>query len=141
MQVSLAKHTITAEAAQALARAAIEAARARGLSVGVCVTDAEGAPMALLRMDGVGAPIVDFCSEKAYTAAVTGAATRDFHAHITSTPSLAMGMTGRPRFLVWGGGVPVCSDEHVIGGIGISGGTEDEDIEIASEALKAMGFE
>ncbi|WP_116134739.1 heme-binding protein [Tropicimonas sp. IMCC34043] len=138
MQVSRKKSTITQAAAKALAEAAIAAATERGLAIGVCITDAEGAPVALLRMDGVGAPIVEFCSEKAYTSAVTGAATRDFHAHMASSPSLQMGMTGRPRFLVWGGGLPVEYGGETIGGIGISGGTEDQDIEVAAAALAAL---
>lgn len=140
MQISITKQTITSGTAQAIAKAAIDTARAQGLTISVCVTDTEGAPMALIRMDGVGAPIVEFCSEKAYTAAVTGVATRDFHAHITSTPSLEMGMTGRPRFLVWGGGLPIRNKDQTIGGIGVSGGSEDQDIEIATTALAALSL-
>jgi uncharacterized protein GlcG (DUF336 family) len=139
MQMSRTRKTITQAAAKALAEAAIAAAQSRGMAIGVCVVDAEGAPVVLLRMDGVGAPIAAFCSEKAYTAAVTGAATRDFHAHMASSPSLQMGMTGRPGFLVWGGGLPIRDGSDTIGGIGISGGSEDQDIEIATAALESLG--
>lgn len=140
MKLSIEKHSITQDAALALAQAAIAAARARNMTIGVCVTDSEGAPMALLRMEQCGAPIADFAREKAYTSAVTGAATRDFHAHITSSPSLAMGMTGRPNFLVWAGGLPIRHDGTLIGGIGVSGGSEDDDVTIALAALNAIGL-
>ena len=140
MQMSRTKTTITQSAAKALAEAAIAAATERNLAIGVCVADAEGAPVALLRMDGVGAPIIEFCSEKAYTSAVTGATTRDFHAHMASSPSLQMGMTGRRKFLVWAGGLPIREGGETIGGIGISGGSEDQDIEIATAALASFGL-
>lgn len=140
MQLSRTRKTITLAAAKALAEAALAAAHERGLAIGVCVADAEGATVALLRVDGVGAPIVEFCSEKAYTSAVTGATTRDFHAHMASSPSLQMGMTGRRKFLVWGGGLPIRDGDAIIGGIGISGGSEDQDIEVATAALAALGF-
>ncbi|MEC7760837.1 MAG: heme-binding protein [Pseudomonadota bacterium] len=139
MQMSRTRKTVTFAAAKALAEAAIAVAQERGLAIGVCVADVEGAPVALMRMDGVGAPIAEFCSEKAYTSAVTGAATRDFHAHMASSPSLQMGMTGRPGFLVWGGGLPIREGGETIGGIGISGGSEDQDIEVATAALAALG--
>lgn len=140
MQMSRTQKTVTQTAAKALAEAAVAEAQERGMAIGVCVADVEGAPVALLRMDGVGAPIADFCREKAYTAAVTGVATRDFHAHMASSPSLQMGMTGRPGFLVWGGGLPLRDGDETIGGIGISGGSEDQDIEIATAAIARLGL-
>lgn len=138
MQISRVKHTITTEAARAIADGAIAAAEARGKAIGVCVADADGAPVVLILMDGVGAPIADFCKEKAYTAAVTGLSTHDFYAHITSSPSLEMGMIGRPNFLLWDGGHPIFHDGTVIGGIGVSGGSELEDREIVQAALSEI---
>lgn len=135
MKVWVERRSISQEAALALAQAAISEAQVRGKAIAVCIADTEGAPLVLVRMEQCGAPIAEFAREKAYTAAVTGVATRDFHAHITSSPSLAMGMTGRPNFLVWGGGLPLRHDGVVLGGIGVSGGSEDEDIEIAESVL------
>lgn len=135
MTLWIEKRSIRQEAALALAQAAMAEARALNKDIAVCVADAQGAPLVLLRMEQCGAPIADFAREKAYTAAVTGVATRDFHAHITSSPSLAMGMTGRPHFLVWGGGLPLRHEGAVLGGIGVSGGSEDDDIEIAEVAM------
>ena len=140
MKLALTKHSLTSDAAQAIAAAAVKAAQLKSMAIGVCVSDAEGAPLALIRMDGVGAPIVEFCQEKAYTSAVTGAATSDFYKHMSSTASLAMGMTGRPRFLVWGGGLPIRQGNVLLGGIGVSGGSEEQDIKLAEEALAAIGL-
>lgn len=140
MTLWVEKRSIRQEAALALAQAAIAEARAKDKSIAVCVADAEGAPLVLLRMEQCGAPIAEFAREKAYTATVAGVSTRDFHAHITSSPSLAMGMTGRPNFLLWGGGLPLRHDGTILGAIGVSGGSEDEDIEIAKAALIALGL-
>ena len=141
MKFWVEKRSICQEAALALAQAAIAEAEERGKAIAVCIADTEGAPLVLLRMEQCGAPIAEFARDKAYTAAVTGVSTRDFHAHITSSPSLAMGMTGRPNFLLWGGGLPLRHEGGVLGGIGVSGGSEDEDIEIAKVARATLGLE
>lgn len=140
MTLTLTKTSLTHEAARRLVSAATAMAIGRGQRVAVAVVDREGALLAFERMDGVPAPIVDFAIDKAYTAAVTGAPTRDFCEHMNSSPSLRLGLGNRPRLLVWGGGVPARLDGDVVGGIGVSGGLEDEDIAYAIEALRTVGL-
>lgn len=140
MTIIRTKTSLTMEAARKLVDAAIDAARKRGLSIAVAVVDSEGAPLALMRMDGVPAPIAGFAQDKAYTAAVTGQPSRQFGEHMTSSKAMSLGLAGRPHFLVWGGGVPARHDGAVVGGIGVSGGPEDEDIACATQALELVGL-
>lgn len=140
MTLTMTKTSLTHEAARNLVSAATVAAAARGQRVAVAVVDREGALLAFERMDGVPAPIIDFAIDKAYTAAVTGAPTRDFCEHMNSSPSLRLGLASRPRLLVWGGGVPTRHGGDVVGGIGVSGGPEEEDIACAIEALRSVGL-
>ena len=65
MTLWVEKRSIRQEAALALAQAAIAEARAKDKSIAVCVADAEGAPLVLLRMEQCGAPIAEFAREKA----------------------------------------------------------------------------
>ncbi|MFO1106022.1 MAG: heme-binding protein [Amaricoccus sp.] len=140
MDPVVTRQSLSLAAARALVDAAIAHAEAKGLRISAAVADREGAPMALARMDGVPAPIAEFALEKAYTAAVTGASTRDFFAHIDANPSLRMGMTGRPRFLLWVGGEPARHEGEVVGAIGVSGASEDDDLACARAALAACGL-
>jgi uncharacterized protein GlcG (DUF336 family) len=138
--LTLSKTSLTLDAAQKLVGAAVAAATARGQRVAVAVVDQEGALLAFARMDGVPAPIVEFSIDKAYTSAVTGTATRDFFEHMNSNASLRLGLAGRNRLLVWGGGLPARHEGSVVGGIGVSGGPEDEDVACGAEALRTVGL-
>lgn len=140
MNLTLAISSLTHHASCQLVKAAMSEAQSRGQRIAVAVVDRQGALMALERMDGVPAPIVEFAIDKAYTAAVTGAPTRDFFNHINSSDSLRLGLVSRSRLLVWGGGVPARADGAVVGGIGVSGGPEDEDIACATAALTTVGL-
>lgn len=132
--------SLTLEAARQLVAAAMAHAAAQGQKIAVAVVDQQGALMAFERMDGVQAPIVEFAIDKAYTAAVTGAPTKGFFERINSSDSLRLGLLSRPRLLVWGGGVPAREDGAVVGGLGVSGGPEDEDIACATAALVSVGL-
>jgi len=81
---------------------------------------------------GVPAPIVEFSIDKAYTAAVTGSSTRDF---FDSSPALRLGLAGRSRLLVWGGGAPARADGEAVSAVGVSGPREEDDIACAEAAL------
>ena len=135
MTLVLQKSSLTMNAARLIAEAAVARAEQDGQKIAVAIVDQEGAPLALLRMDGVPAPIAEFALDKAYTAAVTGAATKDFFSHIDSSPSLRLGLISRSRLLVWGGGVPARVDGQTVGGVGVSGGPEEADIACAEYAL------
>ncbi|MDG3576811.1 heme-binding protein [Rhizobium sp. YJ-22] len=138
MALVLQKASLTMDAARRIAEAAVARAEQDGLNIAVAVVDQEGAPLALLRMDGVPAPIAEFALDKAYTAAVTGAKTKDFFEHIDSSPALRLGLISRSRLLVWGGGVPAGVDGQIAGGVGVSGGPEEADIACAQHALDAV---
>lgn len=140
MNLTISRETISLAAAQALVAAALAEAGRLGIRIAVSVADREGSPVTHARMDEVPAPISDFAAEKAYTAAVTGAATHDFFAHIDSSPSLRMGLTGRSKFLVWSGGLPLVVNGNPVGGIGVSGGSEEQDIACARAALAVCGL-
>lgn len=139
MQTTITRRSISAGAARALVDAALAHARAKGLGIAVAVVDREGALVAFERMDGVAAPILEFCIDKAYTAAVTGSATRDFFGRMDASPSLRLGLSSRSRLLVWGGGVPARDGGEVVGAIGVSGAHEEDDIACAEAALAACG--
>jgi uncharacterized protein GlcG (DUF336 family) len=132
--------TLSADTAIALVQAVVAEAARQGLRIAVCACDAQGHDLVTLRMDAVTPPILGFARDKAYTAATMRRSTAAFAERMGSSPSLSLGLSTRPRLLPWGGGVPVVMDGRVIGGLGVSGATDAEDIACAEAALATLGL-
>lgn len=126
--------------ARRIAEAALEEAERNGLTVAVCVVDAQGHTLASARMEAATPPILTFAEDKAFTAATMRRSTRAFAERMASRPSLALGLSTRQRLLPWGGGLPVLHEGVVIGAVGVSGAQEPEDIACAEAALRALGL-
>ena len=112
-----------------------------GLAVAAAVVDAQGIVLALLRMDGVAPPVAEFALDKAFTAATMRRTTAAFAERMGGSPSLTLGLSTRSRLLAWGGGLPVLKDGRVVGGLGVSGAKDHEDIACARHALGRAGFD
>lgn len=112
-------------AAHACVGAAVKAAGVLGLRVNVAVVDAGGVLAAFLRMPGAPLHSVDIAIDKAYTAASFGLATSQWSAALQQhSVAVRDGIVRRPRFVAFGGGLPVMEVGQCIGGIGVSGATE-----------------
>lgn len=131
---------IASDMAWKLASLARDHAAESGWLVAVVVTDVQGCPLSALRMDGVAPPVLDFAGDKAYTAATMRRSTAAWFERMNASPGLRTGLANRSRLLVWGGGLPVVLEGQVIGGIGVSGAAEPEDIACARTALEALGL-
>lgn len=133
-------HTLTCDAARQIVEAALAEARQQGLTVAVCVVDAQGQVLASARMEAATPPILTFAEDKAYTAATMRRTTLAFAERMASRPSLALGLSTRQRLLPWGGGLPAVHEGVVIGGLGVSGAQEAEDVACAEAGLRALGL-
>lgn len=131
---------ISGKAARDLVAASIEEAERMKLVIAVCVTDPSGHTLASARMDGVAPPTLTFAEDKAYTSATMKRSTEAFAERMTSSPSLTVGLSTRSRLLVWGGGLPIFHSGKIVGGIGVSGAKDFEDIAIGKNALQRFGF-
>lgn len=138
MQISKARQSITAEAAQLLLDAAAVKATEMGKSMVIAVTDESGVLKAFRRMDGAPQLSVDIAVNKAYTSISFGMPTHAWHDFIKDDDPLRLGIVKTDRLIVFGGGYPVIINGEVIGGIGVSGGHYTEDMEIAEAALAAL---
>lgn len=133
--------TISYEAAEKLVRAALAHAGSRGWRVAAVIVDPAGHPVALGRMDGVPAPVVDYATDKAYTAGTLGKSSRAFGERMNSAPGLTLGAANRPRTCAWDGGLAIREDGALLGGIGVSGAAGPEDVECAAAALGSLGLD
>ena len=141
MKIASAQDVVHWEAAAAAVAAAVRSAEAAGTKVNVAVVDAGGNLAAFLRMPGAFLHSIDIAIDKAYTAAgfglPTGAWTEALMAH---SPAVRTGIPLRPRMVCFGGGLPLRHEGRLIGGIGVSGGSEQEDEACARAGLAAIGL-
>ena len=132
---SVAQRCITAEAA------AVAHASTLGVRINAAVTDGAGTLMAFLRMPGAFVHSVDIAIDKAYTAAVFGFPTSQWPEIFKGDDALRQGMPHRPRLVVFGGGLPIREGDELIGGIGVSGASAEQDEACARAGLAALGLE
>jgi uncharacterized protein GlcG (DUF336 family) len=140
MEISQDTPEITPEAALLLVTKAVDHAKANAWQVCAAVCDPAGHFVALLRTEDVVAPAIEFAIDKAYTAATLRTSTPEFFERAYGNPALKLGLANRPRVLVFPGGVPVLSGGRVIGGLGVSGAADRDDVACAEVALEALGL-
>jgi uncharacterized protein GlcG (DUF336 family) len=96
---------------------------------------------AFLRMPGAPLHSVDIAIDKAYTAVSFGLPTHQWTDVLQShSVAVQQGLVLRPRFVAFGGGLPIVEGTERIGAIGVSGGSEAQDQAIAQAALDALGL-
>jgi len=118
-------------------RVETEATRAK-VPVAVCITDIHGNLVLQHRMNGAPLFALEISDRKAYTAALVGVRTADLLALVQPGQSLyALPTVGGGRFCPMGGGVPLTDDDdRLYAGIGVSGGTAEQDVAIVEAALR-----
>jgi glc operon protein GlcG len=109
-------------------------AAARKLNVAACIAlvDASGYLVMQVRMDGATFVTTQLAHDKAYTAAAINMATHDFQKMVRPEDDLyglLPGPTG--RFVPLPGGIPLHANDRLVGGVGVSGGSVQQDRQIA----------
>ncbi|WP_372345227.1 heme-binding protein [Streptomyces sp. KL116D] len=136
---------LTLDAAEEIIAAAHRRAQDIGKAVSVAVVDAGGFVVAVRRPDGARPLTPDIARAKAYTAAVMqrpGPMLKKwqesqpvFFSQLSHLPGAALPIMAAE------GSMTIKKDGEVIGGLGIAGGTADEDQVIAEEVLGSLGYE
>ena len=112
----------------------------RGLALASCVVDGSGNIIASQRMDGAALGAMRLAVGKAYTAVLWGTRTGDF-TETTQPGGPDWGWnTTDSRVVVYAGGVPLVADGELVGGVGASGGTAEDDEACVLAAVRAAGF-
>ena len=121
------------ETAAAVAKAAVEACREKGIQIGVTVVDRDGIAQAVLRDTIAPTITVPISQGKAYAAVMFNVATSEL-ADRANTP------IGRvPGVIMSAGGVPIQVGGALLGGVGVSGAPSgDTDQECAQKGVEAV---
>ena len=119
----------------AMLNAAVAAAEALGQPQCIVIVDASGEVLGEIRMTGAKFLSRKSARAKARTAASIGAPTTAIPE--AARPHIAAATGGEVTGL--GGGLPIRVDGVLLGGIGVGSGSPDQDIEVATAALMAVG--
>ncbi len=133
---------LTSDESLALCAAAKTAAEQAGtLPMSFAVTDPGGHLVALVRMDGALWITATVATGKAWTAAAYGVPTHAQREKMTQMPNFASALTTVTggSYTPQTGGVPVYRDGVLLGGVGASGGTGDEDQAAVIAGVESIG--
>jgi glc operon protein GlcG len=132
---------LTLEGARAALDAAEKRARQMGIPMNIAVVDDGGFLLAFARMDGAKLGSAAIAINKAHSSAIrrqpTGPALTNGEPNVVLSLGLAIG--SRAEQTPVRGGLPLVFAEQLVGAIGVSNGTEDQDVEVALAGAEAFG--
>lgn len=128
---------VSSDEATKLIAKAVELAKKMNKPVAISVAGPEGELIAFLRMDGANPASSQIAQSKAYTSARDCKSTKA-QGEFMREANREQGYWTDHRITGFGGGLPIIQNGKVIGGIGISGLSEEEDERIAREALESV---
>jgi glc operon protein GlcG len=112
---------------------------ARGLAAVITVADDHGELIALMRMDGAPLSSIAIATNKAWTAARERRTSYEIgQAARHPETGFDIAYFGDPRFVGWGGGVPIAIAGAVVGAVAVSGAPETVDMELAALGVRAI---
>ena len=130
-------HTIDYSDAQRIIDLIVNKALQMQKAAVIAVADSHGELLAFARMDGAPVSSIRIAANKAWTAARERKPTKDIGEKVRHPEKgHDIAYYGDPRFVGWGGGLPIWKDGEVVGAVGVSGLSADEDA-----ALAALGIE
>jgi uncharacterized protein GlcG (DUF336 family) len=122
------------------AKILVEGARQKSEEIGVpmciAVADDSGNVIAFDRMDGGKAHSILLAQDKAYTAGAARKATHEYNAvNVPGNLTFGIHTEAGGRISTVGGGIPVVVDGECVGGIGLSGGAPQQDMDCAQAGI------
>jgi len=135
-------HTIEYAEAQKIVAAIVGRALQMKKAAVIAVADSYGELIAFARMDGAPVSSVRIAANKAWTAARERKPTKDIGEKARDPEKgFDIAYYGDPRFVGWGGGLPVWRDGEVVGAVAVSGLSSAEDIDLANLGVKLLSEE
>lgn len=134
---------LTLSEAEEIVAAALKQGQSLGKALSVAVVDAGGFLLVVKRSDGARPLTPNIAIAKAYSSAVMERPTRMLRAWADSNPTFfaQLSTMGAQPIVATEGGVTVKRDDEILGGLGVSGGTGDEDQQVCDEVLGALGYQ
>ena len=125
------------------AKRVIAAAEKKAAEIGqpmnIAVADGGGNLVAHVRMDNAWLGSIDISINKAFTARAFDIATKDLATHSQSgSQFFGIHASNHGKIMIFAGGIPLKRDGKVVGAIGVSGGSGDQDHAVAEAGAAAF---
>jgi len=131
--------TVTLEDAKRMLSAAEIKAASLGIAYNIAIVDAGGHLVAFVRQDGALIGSIDLAIDKAMTARFFDKTTSELATLAQSgEPLFGIQESNAGKVVIFGGGVPIVSEGNIVGAVGTSAGTVEQDIEVAEAAIAAL---
>jgi len=138
-QLAMGNSKISLASAKKLIDKIEEYSKSLGLNTVISVCGPEGNPIAVHAMDGAFLASFDIAMKKAYTSVALKMSTKNLsELAAPGGPLYGIDKADNGRIIIFGGGVPLENNGKIIGGLGISGGSAEEDSQIAEYGLKVL---
>jgi len=133
-------NNLTLEDAKRMLSAAEAKAASFGIAYNIAVVDAGGHLIAFVRQDGALIGSIDLAIDKAVTARIFDKTT-SYLASLAQPGKALFGIqeSNAGKVVIFGGGIPVMLDGSIIGAVGTSAGTVEQDVAVAEAAIAALG--
>ena len=128
---------LSLEKARKIIRAGERKAKEMNIAAVFAVVNPEGNLIIEERMDNAILVSVEVAYKKAYTAAALKLNTQDLTA-LVQPGAMFYGLQSDPKYIVFGGGMLLKINGKIVGAVGVSGGSAQEDMEIAKACVKAF---
>ncbi|HEY4355289.1 MAG TPA: heme-binding protein [Acidobacteriaceae bacterium] len=130
---------ITLEDARRIIAAAEKKAKEIGQPMNIAVADGGGNLVSHVRMDGAWIGSIDISIKKAYTSRAFDIATADLATHSQSgNQFFGIHASNDGKIMIFAGGIPLKKDGEVVGAVGISGGSGEQDHAVAEAGVAAF---
>lgn len=130
---------VTLQDARRIITAAEKKATEIGQPMNIAVADEGGNLVSHVRMDGAWIGSIDISMKKAYTSRAFDISTKDLATHSQSGGQFfGIHASNDGRIMIFAGGIPLKRDGRVVGAIGVSGGSGDQDHSVAEAGAAAF---
>ena len=127
------------EDARRVIGAAEEKAAEIGQPMNIAVADEGGNLVAHVRMDNAWIGSIDIAQKKAFTSRAFDISTKDLAAHSQSGGQFfGIHASNNGKIMIFAGGIPLKKEGKVVGAIGVSGGSGEQDDAVAEAGVKAF---
>src|SRR3954453_14060371 len=133
------QETVSLEDARRVTAAGEDRAREIGQPQNIAVVDAGGNLVSHIRMDGAWIGSVDVAINKALPARAFDLPTAELAANAQpGGPFYGIQESNKGRVMIFAGGLPLKRDGQVVGAVGVSGGSGEQDTTVAEAAASAF---
>lgn len=130
---------LTDEATEIIISSVLKKASDLERKVCISVYGSQGTELAYFKMTKAPELCSQIARDKAYTSACFGVATTDWQEILKNEDERVLsGLSQVKGFMTFGGGIPILVDGELIGGVGVSGASENEDVMCAQAGVDAF---